>query len=110
MSMINQIILAILFSAVLFLLIAMWNDNLYCMVFCRKERKLWKKFIKEYQNFECVRHDNDGDKLFYSKDNKYHIWIWCNGFCSVFDEHSKCLLCDFDKKMSKKMADKLNSL
>lgn len=108
--MINLIILAICFSAVLFLLIAMWNDNLYCMVFCHKERKLWKKFIKEYQNFECVRYDNDGDKLFYSKDNKYHIWIWRNGLCSVFDEHDRCLLCDFDKKMSKIMADKLNSL
>ena len=104
--MIKQIILAIL----LFLIIALSNHNLYCMVFCHKERKLWKKFIKEYQNFECVWHDNDGDKLFYSKDNKYHIWIWSKGSCSVFDEHGKCLLCDFDKNMSKKMADKLNSL
>ena len=108
--MIIQIILAILFFIALFFIIALSNHNLYCMVFCHKERKLWKKFIKEYQNFECVRHDNDGDKLFYSKDNKYHIWIWCNGLCSVFDEHGKCLLCDFDKKMSKIMADKLNSL
>lgn len=108
--MINQIILAILFSIALFLIIALSNHNLYCMVFCPTQRKLWKKFIKEYQNFEYVRHDNYGDKLFLSKDNKYHIWIWCNGLCSVFDEHGKCLLCDFDKKMSKIMADKLNSL
>lgn len=108
--MINQIILAISLFIALFLLIAMWNDNLYCMIFERKDRKLWKKFIKEYQNFECVRHDNDGDKLFHSKDNKYHIWIWCNGLCSVHDEHGRCLLCYFDKKMSKIMADKLNSL
>ena len=108
--MINQIILAILFSIALFLIITLSNNNLYCMVYCPTQRKLWKKFIKEYQNFECVRHDNYGDKLFYSKDNKYHIWIWCNGLCSVFDEHGKCLLCDFDKKMSKIMADKLNSL
>lgn len=88
----------------------MCNNNLYCKFFERKDRKLWKKFIEEYQNFECVWHDNDGDKLFCSKDNKYHIWIWCNGLCSIFDEHDNCLLCDFDKKMSKKMADKLNSL
>ena len=108
--MINQIILAILFSIALFFIIALSNHNLYCMVFCHKERKLWKKFIKEYQNFECVLHDNYGCKLFHSKDNKYHICIWCNGFCSVFDEHGRCLLCDFDKKMSKIMADKLNSL
>lgn len=108
--MINQIILAIYFSAVLFLIIAFFNHNLYCMVFERKDRKLWKKFIKEYQNFECVLHDNYGDKLFHSKDNKYHICIWCNGLCSVHDEHDRCLLCPFDKKMSKIMADKLNSL
>ena len=108
--MINQIILAILFFIALFFIIALFNRNLCCMDFCHKERKLWKKFIKEYQNFEFVRHDNYGDKLFYSKDNKYHIWIWCYGLCSVFDEHDKCLLCDFDEKMSKKMADKLNSL
>lgn len=105
-----HIILAILLSTVLFLLITMCNNNLYRMVFERKDRKLWKKFIKEYQNFECVRCDNRGNKLFYSKDNKYHIWIWHNGLCSVFDEHSKCLLSDFDKKMSKIMANKLNSL
>lgn len=109
MSMINQIILAIILSIALFLIIALHNDNLYCMVFCHKARKLWKKFIKEYQNFECVWHDGN-IKLFYSKDNKYHIYIWYNGLCSVFDEHDKCLLCDFDKKMSKIMADKLNSL
>ena len=108
--MINQIILAILFFIALFFIIALSNHNLYCMVFCHKERKLWKKFIKEYQNFEYVRHDNYGDKLFHSKDNKYQILILCNGLCAVFDEHDKCLLCTFDKKMSKIMADKLNSL
>lgn len=88
----------------------MFNDNLYCMVFERKDRKLWKKFIKEYQNFKCIYKSNQNNKLFVSKDNKYHIWIWCNGLCSIFDEHDNCLLCDFDKKMSKIMADKLNSL
>lgn len=110
MSMIHQIISAILSAIALFLIIAFSNHNLYCMVFCHKERKLWKKFIKEYQNFECITPYDRNIKLFYSKDDKYHIWIWCNGLCSVFDEHDKCLLCDFDKKMSKKMADKLNSL
>lgn len=108
--MINQIILAIILSTALFLLIAMCNNNLYCMVFCHKERKLWKKFIKEYQNFKCITPGDRNIKLFVSKDNKYYIWIWCNGLCSVFDKHEKCLLCDFDKKMSKIMADKLNSL
>ena len=105
-----QIILAILLSTVLFLLITMFNNNLYCMVFEYKDRKLWKKFIKEYQNFERITTIDRNLKLFFSKDDKYHIWIWYNGLCSVFDEHDKCLLCDFDKKMSKKMADKLNSL
>lgn len=108
--MINQIIPPILFSIALFLIIPFCDNNLYCMVFCHKDRKLWKKFIKEYQSFECVWHDNYCIKLFYSKDNKYHIWIWCDGSCSVFDEHDRCLLCGFDKKMSKIMADKLNSL
>lgn len=108
--MINQIILAILLFAALFFIIVMFNNNLYCMVFERKDRKLWKKFIKEYQNFKCIRKSSQNNKLFFSKDNKYHIWIWYNGLCSVFDEHDKCLLCDFDEKMSKKMADKLNSL
>lgn len=110
MSMINQIILAIILSTVLFLLIAMCNNNLYCMVFERKNRKLWEKFIKEYQNFDRVTPIDRNLKLFFSKDDKYHIWIWCNGLCSVFDEHGKCLLCDFDEKMSKIMANKLNSL
>lgn len=80
------------------------------MVFYPTQRKLWKKFIKDCQKFECILYDNYGNKLFHSKDNKYHIWIWSNGLCSVFDGQGKCLLCDFDEKMSKKMADKLNSL
>jgi hypothetical protein len=80
------------------------------MVFERKDRKLWKKFIKEYQNFECIWESSQNNKLFVSKDNKYHIWIWEGGLCSVFNKHERCLLCDFDKKMSKIMADKLNSL
>ena len=109
--MINQIILAILFSAALFLTITLHNHNLYCMVFHHKERKLWKKFIKEYQNFECDGYnDKYVKKLFHSKDNKHHIYIWRDGLCSIFDEHDRCLLGDFDKKMSKIMADKLNSL
>lgn len=108
--MIVLIILTILLSTALFLLIAMCNNNLYCMVFERKGRKLWKKFIKEYQNFYRVTPIDRNLQLFSSKDNKYHIWICYNGLCSVFDESDKCLLCDFDKKMSKKMADKLNSL
>lgn len=108
--MINQILLAILLFAILFFIIVMFNNNLYCMFFERKNRKLWKKFIKEYQNFKRITPIDQNIKLFYSKDNKYHIWIWCYGLCSVFDEHGKCLLCDFDEKMSKIMADKLNSL
>lgn len=108
--MINQIILAILLFAALFFIIVMFNNNLYCMVFERKDRKLWKKFIKEYQNFKCIRKSSQNNKLFVSKDNKYHIWVWEGGLCSVFDKHERCLLCDFDKKMSKTMADKLNSL
>lgn len=108
--MIVKIILTILLSIALFLLIAMCNNDLHCMVFRRKDRKLWKKFIKEYQNFECVTPIDRNLKLFFSKDNKYHIWIWYNGLCSVYDEHDNCLLCDLDKKMSKIMADKLNSL
>ena len=108
--MIISIILAILHSTALFLLIAMCNNNLYCMVFERKDRKLWKKFIKEYQNFDRVTPIDQNLKLFFSKDDKYYIWIWYNGLCAVFDEHDNCLLCPFDKKMSKIMADKLNSL
>ena len=108
--MIIQIILAILLSIVLFLTITLHNHNLCCIVFRRKERKLWKKFIKEYQNFECDWYNDKNIKLFVSKDNKYHIYIWRNGLCSIFDEYDKCLLSDFDKKMSKIMADKLNSL
>ena len=80
------------------------------MVFERKDRKLWEKFIKEYQNFDRVTSIDRNLKLFFSKDDKYHIWIWRNGLCSVFDEDNECLLSDFDKKMSKIMADKLNSL
>lgn len=104
------ILLVILLSIALFLIITLYNHNLYCAVFHYKDRKLWKKFIKEYQNFKFLWRDEQNIKVYVSNDNKYCIYIWSNGLCSVHGERHKCLLCNFDKKMSKIMADKLNSL
>ena len=108
--MIVQIILTILLSIALFLIIVFCNINLYCKIFKHKDRKLWKKFIREYDNFKYIN-EVENSKQFISKDNKYSAWIWENGYCSIHNRKTKgIILSTFDKKMSKKMADKLNSL
>lgn len=92
------------------LIIITSNINLYCKIFKHKDRKLWKKFIREYDNFKYIN-EVENSKQFISKDNKYSAWIWEDGYCSIHNHKTKgIILGAFDKKMSKKMADKLNSL
>ena len=98
-----------------FCFISSSSDNLFCAIFNCKERRLWRKFIRDYNNFKFLYSDNFG-KEFISNCGNYRVIIWGNnsfieeGLCSVHDAKTdECILSSFDKRMSKIMANKLLS-
>lgn len=95
-------ILNVVIFAILLLIITTTN-YFYCAIFEYKDRKLWRKFIKDYKKFQ-LGGKIDGYKLFVSDDGKYHIIIYANNTCSIHTRDCKCILSNFDKIMSKKMA------
>ena len=104
---------ALLFIGFCFILLSS-SDNLFCAINC-KERRLWRKFISDYNNFKLLSSDNFG-KEFISNCGNYRVIIWSNssfieeGLCSVHDAKTGgCILSSFDKRMSKIMANKLLS-
>ena len=108
---------AVLFIGFYFILSANcgFSNNLFCAIFNWKERILWRKFIKDYNNFKLFSSDNSG-KEFISNCGNYVVIIWDNssfiekGLCSVHDaKTNECILSFFDKRMSKIMANKLLS-
>lgn len=108
---------AVLFIGFYFILSANcgFSDNLSCAIFNWKERKLWRKFIRDYNNFKFLSSDNFG-KEFISNCGNYTVIIWDNnpfiekGLCSVHDAKTdECILSSFDKRMSKILANKLLS-
>jgi hypothetical protein len=103
---------AVLFIGFYFILSA---NCVSCAIFNWKERKLWRKFIKDYNNFKLLSSDNSG-KEFISNCGNYIVIIWDNssfiekGLCSVHDAKTDdCILSTFDKRMSKILANKLLS-
>lgn len=93
------------------------SNSLYCAIFERKDRKLWKKLIKDCDKFKYVPsiYKTLG-KHFISDCGNYEVVVWDNtsvsvieeGLCSVRDiKSNNCILIPFDKKMSKILADKL---
>ena len=91
------------------------SNNLYCEIFERKDRRLWRKFIKDYDNFKLLYFDNFG-KEFISNCDNYKVIVWGNsspiegGLCSVHNAKTdECILSTFDKKMSRILANKLLS-
>lgn len=108
---------AVLFIGFYFILSANcgFSDNLSCAIFNWKERKLWRKFIRDYNNFKLLSSDNSG-KEFISNCGNYIVIIWDNssfiekGLSSVHNAKTdECILSTFDKRMSKILANKLLS-
>lgn len=108
---------AILFIGFYFILSATceFNNNLLCAIFNWEDRRLWRKFIRDYNNFKLLSSDNFG-KEFISNCGNYIVIIWGNnsfiekGLCSVHDAKTdECILSTFDNRMSKIMANKLLS-
>ena len=114
----KTLLLALSLFALLFIgfyFILSLGDNLFCAIFYRKERRLWRKFIRDYDNFKLLSSDDSG-KEFISGCGNYRVIIWDNssfiekGLCSVHDaKTAKCILSSFDKRMSRMLANKLLS-
>lgn len=116
-TLLALLLLVLLFIGFYFILSATcgFNNNLFCIIFEWKDRRLWRKFIRDYNNFKLLSSDNFG-KEFISNCGNYIVIIWGNtsfiekGLCSVHDaKTSDCILSTFDKRMSKMMANKLLS-
>lgn len=91
------------------------SDNLFCAIFNWKDRRLWRKFIRDYDNFKFLYSDNSG-KEFISNCGNYRVVVWGNssfieeGLSSVHNAKTdECILSTFDKRMSRILANKLLS-
>ena len=93
--------IALIFAILLLVIIT--TNYFYCAIFEYKDRKLWRKFIKDYKKFQLIG-EIDKNKLFVSDDGKYHIVVRANNICSIHTRDCKCVLSNFDKMRSKKMA------
>lgn len=86
------------------MLIITSNDNLYCVVYKRKDRKLWKYLIKNASQFKQIY---ETEKSIMFKWNEYEVYA--RKFDELTSVHTKyeCILSSFDTKMSKKMYNSL---
>lgn len=111
--MIMEIVFIILISLLILWLLmaftAITNNNIYNIIFNRKERKAWEFAIHNIDKFEY-----DGDyilgKVF--RWGYYVAVIWNNNTCSInisSPNRIECLGSPIDKVMSNKMRDLLLS-
>lgn len=81
------------------------DNNLYCKLYLKEERKLWQELISNVNDFHYE--DNFGLNYRFSSDN-YTAFVWEDGECSIHVKNkSTCVLSAFDKRMSMKMAELL---
>lgn len=105
----KEIILLTLFIGILICVIGLILSRIpstYNYIFNHEEWKAWKYFIKNADKFQI------GGSII---KNEVYIWeqykaiIWENGLCSIHKENGECIVCAFNKKLSKQMAAKLKS-
>ena len=80
------------------------NHNLYCTVYERKDRKLWKYLIKNASQFKQT-YETERSIMF--EWNGYKLFVWKTNELVSVNKNDKCILSYFDKKMSKKMYNSL---
>lgn len=101
-------VVAIILIISMVMLSIVTNRNLYCIVFERKDRKLWKFFIENVNNFKVVGSwSNSSTVLEY---DGYKIWAWHDSKSTSVHLDCKCVLCGFDEKMSRRMYNTLKEL
>ena len=78
----------------------------YNYIFNHEEWKAWKYFIKNADKFQ-IEYVIDKDEVYIWE--QYKAVIWKSGLCSIHTENGECIVCTFNKKLSKQMAAKLKS-
>lgn len=107
MDIVFIILISILVILILFAFIVFPNNYLYNAVFNRKQRKLWKFFIRNADKFDYVG-ELTISKVFRWSD--YLAIIWVDNTCSIHTgtlTRNECLATGFDKVMSNRMKDLL---
>lgn len=104
---ISSYVVIIILIIFMVMLIIITNRNLYCAIFEHKDRKLWKYFIKNANNFKIVGSWSNSTVLEY---DEYKIWVWHDSKSTSVHLEDKCVLCGFDEKMSKQMYNTLKEL
>lgn len=106
----KEIILTILLIGIIFSiinLIILSIPTAYNYIYCHKDWKAWRYFIKNADKFQI--------EFIISKSEVY-IWeqykavIWEDGLCSIHTEDGECIVSRFNEKLSKQMADKLKEV
>ena len=86
---------------IVFLILVLTNERLYCYFFEHKEWNRWKKYIKDIDKFEyCESYSNT--HIFTIPNMDITAYIWSDGDCTIHDG-TKCVCCSFDKYHSNKM-------
>ena len=100
-------VVAIILIISMVMLIIITNHNLYCVVFERKDRKLWKFFIENANNFKLVSSWHNSAVLEY---DGYKICVWYVSKSTSVHLEDECVLSNFDEKMSRRMYNTLKEL
>lgn len=105
----KEIILLVPFIGILICFIGMILSiipSTYNYIFNHEEWKAWKYFIKNADKFQ-IGYVNSTCAIFIW--GQYEAIIWEDGLCSIHTENGECIVCTFNKKLSKQMAAKLKS-
>lgn len=96
-------LLICLFACIICLILSIIPST-YNYIFEHEDWKAWKYFIKNADKFQI---DIDKDEVYIWE--QYKAIIWENGLCSIHKENGECIVCTFNKKLSKQMAAKIKS-
>lgn len=87
-------------------LIILSNNTLYCYVHQHREWKLWKEYIKNYQQFHYI-HTLHGVYVFIHESLTIKANVWEDRTCSIHYTKGGCVLSPYNKRLSRKMTEKL---
>lgn len=100
------IVLILLFIIAVVNFIVVSNNTMYCYVYLHEDWKLWQYFIKGFKfHYEYTIQET---LVFIDEYGVYKANVYPNGLCSIHNNYdNSCICCDFNKRLSRKMAKRL---
>lgn len=105
----KEIILTILFIGIILSIIniIILSIPTTCnYIYFHKDWKAWKYFIKNADKFQIEYVIGKVEVYMWEQ---YEAVIWDDDLCSIHTENGECIVCTFNKKLSKQMAAKLKN-